>query len=47
MFLWVNLDRFLISYLTYDSLWTSSRFYELPQNYYVRKVLIYRPFMDS
>jgi len=37
---------FLISYLTYDSLWTSSRFYELPQDYYVRKVLIYHPFMD-
>jgi len=38
---------FLISCLTYDSLWTSLRFYELPQNYCVRKVLIYRPFMDS
>ena len=37
----------LISYLMYDSLWTSLRFYELPQDYYVRKVLIYCLFMDS
>ena len=38
---------FLISCLMYDSLWTSSRFYKLPQNYYVMKVLIYSPVMDS
>jgi len=32
---------FLISYLIYDVLWTSMSFYKLPQDYYVRKVLIY------
>jgi len=39
MFLWVDLDRFLSLVLPYDSLWTFTSFYELPQNYYVRKVL--------
>jgi len=47
MFLWVGLDRFLISYLMYDSLWISVRFYKLPQDYYDRKVLIYLPFVDT